>query len=159
MDVYDDLSHRYLDRLENLYTTIETWLQGSGLSLSRTLTQMDEGVGEPYEAPALVIGGGEGERVATVTPYGWNVIGAEGQVRIVGPYDTRIVSYFINNGPGLNGGKSANGLVSEPSRLYLLSGVEEPGWYVISDPKTGTTRRLDDALLKEILTLVSDYGA
>lgn len=159
MDVYDDLSHRYLERLESLYTTIANWLQGSGLSLSRTMMPMDEGVGESYDAPALVIDGAEGERIATVTPYGWNVIGAEGQVRIVGPYDTRIVSYFINNGPSRGGGRSSNGKVSEPSRLYVFSGIEEPGWYVISDPKTGSTRRLDDDLLREILMVVSDYGA
>gem|GEM_PF-3567299 len=39
-----------------------------------------------------------------------------------------------------------------------LTGITEPGWHVITDPKSGATRRLDGELLKEILAEVSDYG-
>lgn len=148
----NDERDRYLMRLNTLYSEIEGWLRDSGLRFDRRLKSMADATGEQYHAPILVISGAGGEEIACIAPYSYDVVGAEGLVSVVGSYDTRMLSYFLDNGPPLGG------RVAEPAMEYLLSGVEKPGWYVIADPKTGVTRRLDADLLYELLAEVSDYG-
>ena len=116
---------------------------------------MDRDIEQSYQVDALLLYD-EVDLIATVTPRGLNIIGAEGMILIVGKYDTYYVNYFMDNGPRVDIPRPVNGHVREP--IYVLSGVDKPGWYIISDPYTGMTRLLDAKLLGEILMEVSDYG-
>lgn len=157
MSITIDKVTEYLERLAALHHDIREWLNDDVEIGEESETIREEGI-DPYQAKALTIKNRSGKRLATLTPIGTNIIGAEGQVRLVGPYDTRIITYFVDAGPAIEVERRENGELTSRYLSPLFSGLGEQGWYVIVEPRTGATKHLDMSLFQTLLTEVSDYG-
>ena len=148
----------YRERVEALYSEIIRWYDPSEITFKRKPVELEEYPRHPYSVDALQMFADGDDLIGTITPQGANIIGAEGQVLVVGKYDLRYVTYYLDKGPRIDPIRVVNGIVREREPRYLLPDVEGPGWYLITDAKTGATRQLDAELLRDILREVSDYG-
>ncbi len=158
METITDKVLEFKNRLAALYRNIQDWMEGSSIQFGEIELDIDEGESGHYTVPKLVLNNQSGENIARVVPVGMDIIGAEGQIHIDGLYDTRTATYFINGGPAVSAKKSINGNVEESYPISLFPDVDSPDWYVITDPRTGGIRRLDEEMFKKILAWVSDYG-
>lgn len=74
----------FCQRVEQLYEAVRQWLPGKIITLHREpLTLNEEGIGE-YVVDKLILDDQAQGKVATLTPKGSLVIGAEGRVDLLG---------------------------------------------------------------------------
>lgn len=147
----------FKERLQTLYADIRNWLWGRDLRIEDVdIVVLEEKLGV-YTLNGLEITTNDGTEIASITPAGIDIIGGEGQVRISGPYDDLMVTYFIDGGPEIEVDVSENGTPVGRRSRPLLSGIDEPGWYLVSDPRTGQMHQLDKETLLQIFRQVSDY--
>lgn len=135
---------QYAKRVEQLYTDIRAWITKENLNLQimdtrvLVLEQM-----ATYKIQGILVQNKEGKILAEIIPAGASVIVAEGRIDIKGWLGTEYLLYMPKHRPEL--GKP------------FYKGVNEDGWYWIEDSYRNRAHRLEKHLLRELITLVSDY--
>lgn len=143
----------FCKRVEALYETVGQWMPGKIISLHREpLTLNEEGIGE-YVVDKLILEDHAQGKVATLTPKGSLVIGAEGRVDLVGKYDMATLVWLKENGPTL-----AGSIDDAPRKVrHFFNNIESEGWYWIEDARRGRAHAVTSELLGELLAQVSNY--
>lgn len=148
----------YIGRLDELYSSVEKWIENTGLTVSRSSIELNEEISGPYEAPAAAILDAEGKKVAELLPLGAWIIGAEGRVDLVGPLDRTSLVYLRRGGPHIDRKEAdATGHPEGRSRP-LFQGIGRAGWYWIEDKRLGRAHPVTKRLFLDLLAGVSDHG-
>lgn len=136
--------HLYLERVEQLYTDIRTWLADENLNLKVVNTRVDilEQMAA-YQVTGLSVRTQAGKVLADIKPAGALVIVAEGRVEVKGSLGTEHLLYMLKPRPEL--GKP------------LYKGLNQDAWYWIQDSYRNRAHCLEKKRLLELITLVSDY--
>src|SRR4051812_6556484 len=104
-----DKVSEFRERLQRLYDDIRGWMAGSALQFREHEFEIDENEEGPYPVNDLELADSSGNLLATIRPEGIRIIGADGQVRVIGPYDTKVITYYVDSGPTITVEKSING--------------------------------------------------
>lgn len=147
----------FLQRLEELYDSIEAWLPALGFRARRSTITITERAVEPYAAPVLHVSGSGGDELASIRPIGMQVVGAHGRADVVGAYGSRNIVYLSRGGPALTS-LSVDGQPIESHARPLFRGIDSDGWYTV-DQRSLTARPLNAAGFRDLLREVSDRAA
>ena len=146
----------FIGRLESLYGEIERWLRGTNLTLRRGRVTISEESIPRYIAPNLSIHNPEGHELASLSPVGRRILGAEARVDLVGAYGSRPILYLSPGGPSLATRIQEGRQVLETHARPLFPGVGREGWYTV-DQRRPRAHILDGASLRELVRKVSDH--
>ncbi len=131
---------RYLQRVNQLYTNIQHWLQNQPLQIHVSDLEIEEVLGR-YQVPQLAIATTQGDLLAEFQPAGAAVMLAEGAIEVKGWLDQEYLVYMKH---------------SDPQTFY--TGIERDGWYWIEQRLAATTHFISDKnSLLQLITWVSDY--
>jgi hypothetical protein len=142
----------YLERLNAFLAQVRAWCEVRNLVLAETKVDLNEEGLPRYEASGLRISTLDGRLLASLTPIGSAIIGAQGRVDLAGRMATHALLYHTKQDPALSvriNGKSER---SKP----LLSGVDSDSWYWV-EAKVRKARRVDESLFIDLLSDASDY--
>jgi len=146
----------YLERLSALYADVRRWLHGKGVEIVEDSVEIYEAEFGRYRAPRLFIQKDRKRIIAEIRPVGASIIAADGRADIVGSLDTQSVVYFHDGGPQIEFTEERPGGGVSGQRP-MFRGVDDDGWYWLEEKRFGRARRLDEGLLLDLLTEVSDY--
>lgn len=148
----------YVGRLDELYSSVDKWIEKTALTVSRSAIELNEEVPGRYEAPAAAILDAEGKKVAELLPLGAWIIGAGGRVDLVGSLDRTSLLYLKRGGPHIDMKEAdATGYPEGRSRS-LFRGVGRAGWYWMEDKRLGRAHPVTKRLFLDHLAEVSDHG-
>lgn len=143
----------FCQRVEQLYEVVGQWMPGEIISLHREpLTLNEEGIGE-YVVDKLILEDQAQGKVATLTPKGSLVIGAEGRVDLVGKYDMATLVWLQEDAPSTTGADNA----AQKKIRFFFNAIESDGWYWIEDSRRAKAHPVTQSLFQELLWRVSDY--
>jgi hypothetical protein len=129
----------YLQRVNQLYTNINHWLQDEPLILENGEIDVIEALGH-YQAPRLSIRSEGGEPLAAFEPTGASVLLAEGSIDVDGGVDRGFILYRLKSDP----------------QTYFKIDVD--GWYWFEERVDVKPHFLNDKTqLLQLITWVSDY--
>lgn len=129
----------YLQRVNQLYTNIQNWLQNEPLVLENREIDVIEALGQ-YQAPQLSIKTTEGEQLAELKPTGASVLLAKGAIDVNGGVDKGFILYMLKSDP----------------QTYFTVNVD--GWYWFEDRLDVDAHVLNGKTpLLQLITWVSDY--
>ncbi|MFH1114980.1 MAG: hypothetical protein V1792_13800 [Pseudomonadota bacterium] len=148
----------YLESVRQLFADVESWLQGTRLSVVRDKTDITEGRSGTYPAPYLRLNDEKGRHVAAVRPKGAWIIAAKGRVDVEGRWDTQSIVYLEGPGPQVAARLDENGDLIETSVTPIFRNVKESGWYWIEDKLLGRAHGMDKDLFLDLVRVVSDYA-
>jgi hypothetical protein len=130
---------RYLQRVNQLYTNIQHWLQNQPLRIHVSDLEIEEVLGR-YHVPQLAIATTQGDTLAKFQPEGASVVGAEGLIMVRGWLNGEYVLYLQKEG------------------YYSISqGIQEDGWYWDPQYMDKPPHPLNPTWLLKLITQVSDY--
>ncbi len=147
----------YLESVRDLFADIESWLQGTKLSVVREETDISEGRSGTYQGPYLRLNDEKGRQVAAVRPKGAWIIAAKGRVDVEGRWETQNIVYLESPGPQAVARFVENGEDIETTFTPIFRDVTEPGWYWIEDKTRGRAHQMDRELFLDLVRVVSDY--
>jgi len=138
-----DQVRTYLKRVEKLFDLIKPWLLEKNLEVKNSLETIIENLGT-YQVPSLTVATATREQLAQIRPVSASVIVGEGLIEIQGwlPGKEYLV-YLRKHDPVLG--------------TAFYKGISQEGWYWIEDNRRNRAHLLDQPLLLDIITLVSDY--
>jgi hypothetical protein len=128
----------FLERLEQLYEEIQTWLTAEKLQITQQKIEITEEILGTYMAPQLSISTLENQPLVDIFPiYGFSIV-AEGLIGIKGELGKEYIAY-------LRWGEQT---------LYNVSG---DNWYWIVTLSGNQIYRLNKVRLLQLITIVSNY--
>lgn len=149
MSEMEEKQQRYIERVNDLFTQIKTWLPKDLTTVDIPRTIQDE-TGE-YDAFGLALVKKNmpepDDAVADLFPQGCSALLAEGMIDLDGPYGTVSIVYLEKS--------KVLWLPRDGKSRPIFNGVEHDGWYWLEDPLSSRMLPMNAALLLELLEMVS----
>jgi hypothetical protein len=144
----------YLTRVNQLFSNIKHWLKDEARVEQQEIEVTEKFTGT-YTVPSLSISTQAGQELAEIKPKGAYVILAEGLVDIEGGFGREHITYMVDGGP-----YSYRPLPENTTQFFkkpMFKGIKEDAWYWVEDSRLDRANAIDKELLRELITLVSDY--
>lgn len=138
----------YLQRINQLHTNIKNWLQNEPFILEISNIDIIEVLGN-YQVAQLSIKTKNGETLAKLLSKGTAVLLGEGLIEMEGKVGTESIIYMLKGGLMITDRYGKN--------RPMYKGINENGWYWIEDSYRNKAHLMNQALIKDLITLVSDY--
>jgi len=138
----------YLQRANQLYSNIRIWLQDEPLILENGNMAVQSALGH-YQAVRLSMKTENGETLANLFSKGTSVLLGEGLIEMEGAVGTESIIYMLKDGLIITDRYGKDRL--------MYKGINEDGWYWIEDSYRNKAHLMNKILIKELITLVSDY--
>lgn len=138
----------YLQRINQLHTNIKNWLQDEPFILETRNIDIREALGN-YQVAQLSIKTKNGETLANLLSKGTAVLLGEGLIEMEGKVGTESIIYMLKGGLMITDRYGKN--------RPMYKGINENGWYWIEDSYRNKAHLMNQALIKDLITLVSDY--
>lgn len=138
----------YLQRINQLHTNIKNWLQDEPFILEISNIDIIEVLGN-YQVAQLSIKTKNGETLAKLLSKGTAVLLGEGLIEMEGKVGTESIIYMLKGGLMITDRYGKN--------RPMYKGINENGWYWIEDSYRNKAHLMNQALIKDLITLVSDY--
>jgi hypothetical protein len=142
----------YLERLNTFLGQARAWCAARNLVLAETTVDLDEEGLPRYQARGLRISTADGKVLASLTPVGASIIGAQGRVDLVGRMATHALLYQTEKGLVVSVRANDGSGSSKP----MWSGINGDGWYWI-EAVVRKARRIDESLFIDLLSDASDH--
>jgi hypothetical protein len=155
---YETTKHIYLQRVNQFYTQVKTWLGDQKYSFL-TVPHIFKDEFGTYQGEKMVIKlkkkgttlkkNFNQPLLAELTPMGASSLLGEGVIEVSGWLTMEPLAYLPKGGPTLTW--------SSGEKQPMLEGVYQDGWYLLRDPRTRQAQLMDEKSLFTLITLVSDY--
>jgi len=145
----------YLTRVNQLFGNIQDWLKDEPVTVKQQNLEIIEKFTGPYTVPSLSISTQAGQELADIKPRGAYVILAEGLVDIEGGFGREHITYMVDGGPYSYRPLPEN--TTQVIKKPMFKGINEDAWYWVEDSRLDRANAMDKELLRELITLVSDY--
>ncbi len=145
----------YLNRVNQLFGHIKNWLKEESVAVKQQNIEIVEKFTGHYTVPSLSISTQAGKELAKIKPKGAYVILAEGLVDIEGGFGREHITYMVDGGP-----YSYRPLPENTTQFFkkpMFKGIKEDSWYWVEDSRLDRANAIDKELLRDLITLVSDY--
>jgi len=139
----------YMQIVEDFYQSVQKWIEKKDYICTKESMNLDEEKTGSYTINKMLIKK-QDKTIAEILPIGLDIIGANGRIDLVTPYETRKFLYFKKGGPVIT-----TKVEGKKIDHKVFTGIESDDWYWIESVTLKKAYKVDREVFLSLLDEVT----